>query len=34
MASAVAVALLVLMVGPMMVYSHFQARAEGGDDPK
>ncbi len=29
MASAVAVALLVLMVGPMMIYSHFQARAQG-----
>ena len=28
MASAVAVALLVLMVGPMMLYSHYQARAE------
>ena len=28
MASAVAVALMVLMVGPMMIYSHFQARAE------
>ena len=28
MASSVAVALLLLMVGPMMVYSHFQARAE------
>jgi putrescine transport system permease protein len=31
MASSVAVALLVLMVGPMMLYSHFQARAEGGE---
>ena len=29
MASSVAVALLVLMVVPMMVYSHYQARAEG-----
>ena len=29
MASAVSVALLVLMVVPMMVYSHYQARAEG-----
>ena len=29
MASAVAVALLLLMVVPMMVYSHYQARAEG-----
>lgn len=28
MASAVAVALLILMVGPMMVYSHFEARAQ------
>ena len=28
MASSVAVALLVLMVGPMMAYSHFQARTE------
>lgn len=28
MASAVAVALLVLMVGPMMAYSHFQAKSE------
>jgi putrescine transport system permease protein len=28
MASSVAVALLVLMVGPMMIYSHFQARAQ------
>ena len=34
MASAVAVALLVLMVGPMMIYSHYQARAEGTEDPK
>ncbi|MEO6298997.1 MAG: ABC transporter permease subunit [Paracoccaceae bacterium] len=38
MASSVAVALLILMVGPMMVYSHYQARAEkpaetGGDTP-
>ncbi|MEO8244242.1 MAG: ABC transporter permease, partial [bacterium] len=29
MASSVAVALLFLMVGPMMLYSHYQARAEG-----
>jgi hypothetical protein len=29
MASAVAVALLILMVIPTMVYSHYQARAEG-----
>ena len=29
MASAVAVVLLVLMVGPTMLYSHYQARAEG-----
>jgi len=29
MASAVAVALLALMVGPTMIYSHYQARAEG-----
>jgi putrescine transport system permease protein len=29
MASAVAVVLLVLMVGPTMVYSHYQAKAEG-----
>jgi putrescine transport system permease protein len=29
MASAVAVALLVLMVIPTMIYSHYQARAEG-----
>ncbi|MCW1920757.1 ABC transporter permease [Rhodobacter sp. KR11] len=29
MASAVAVALLALMVGPTMLYSHYQARAEG-----
>ena len=28
MASSVAVALLVLMVGPMMLYSHYQAKAE------
>ncbi|MGV8986867.1 MAG: ABC transporter permease [Cypionkella sp.] len=28
MASAVAVALLILMVGPMMIYSHFDARAQ------
>jgi putrescine transport system permease protein len=28
MASSVAVALLVLMVGPMMAYSHYQAKAE------
>ena len=29
MASSVAVVLLVLMVGPMMIYSHYQARAQG-----
>jgi len=29
MASAVAVALLVLMVLPTMAYSHYQSRAEG-----
>ena len=29
MASAVAVVLLVLMVVPTMLYSHFQARSEG-----
>ena len=29
MASAVAVVLLVLMIGPTMLYSHYQARAEG-----
>jgi len=29
MASAVAVALLALMVIPTMIYSHYQARAEG-----
>ena len=35
MASAIAVALLILMVGPSMLYSTFQARAEGrGGDPK
>jgi putrescine transport system permease protein len=28
MASAVAVALLILMVGPMMLYSRFEARAQ------
>jgi putrescine transport system permease protein len=32
MASTVAVALLVLMVGPMMVWSRYQARAEGAED--
>lgn len=34
MASAVAVALLVIMVGPTMLYSIFQARAEGRETPK
>lgn len=34
MASSVAVALLLLMVVPMMIYSHYQAKAEGGEDPK
>jgi putrescine transport system permease protein len=29
MASSVAVALLLLMVGPMMVYTHYQSKAEG-----
>ena len=29
MASAIAVVLLVLMVGPAMIYGHFQAKAEG-----
>jgi ABC-type molybdate transport system permease subunit len=29
MASAIAVVLLVLMVGPAMIYSHYQAKAEG-----
>lgn len=28
MASAVAVALLVIMVGPTMLYSHFQSKSE------
>jgi putrescine transport system permease protein len=28
MASAVAVALLILMVGPMMAYAHYQAKSE------
>jgi putrescine transport system permease protein len=32
MASSVAVALLFLMVGPLMLYSHFQARAEHRSD--
>ena len=30
MASTVAVALLVLLVFPIMAYSHFEARAQGG----
>ncbi len=34
MASSVAVALLFLMVGPMMIYSHYQARAEHREAPK
>jgi putrescine transport system permease protein len=34
MASSVAVALLVLMVGPMMIYSRYQARAEGAEAAK
>jgi putrescine transport system permease protein len=35
MASSVAVALLILMVGPTMLYSYFQAKAEGrGGEPK
>lgn len=33
MAAAVAVALLVLMVGPMMLYSHFEARAQAKETP-
>jgi putrescine transport system permease protein len=33
MAATVAVALLVLMVGPMMIYSRYQAIAEGEDKP-
>ncbi len=33
MASSLAVALLVLMVGPMMMYAHYQARAEKPADP-
>ena len=33
MASAVAVALLLLMVVPMMIYTHYQARAEAPADP-
>ena len=31
MASSVAVALLVLMVGPIMIYAHYQARAQGAE---
>jgi putrescine transport system permease protein len=31
MASTVAVALLVLMVGPMMIYSHFQSKSDGAE---
>ncbi len=34
MASAVAVALLVMLVLPMMVYSYFEARAQAGQDGK
>jgi putrescine transport system permease protein len=34
MASSIAVALLLLMVGPTMIYSHFQARAEGGGEAR
>jgi putrescine transport system permease protein len=34
MASCVAVALLILMVGPMMIYSHYQSRAEAREEPK
>ena len=34
MASTVAVALLVLMVGPMMAWSRYQARAEGMEEQK
>ena len=34
MASSVAVALLFLMVGPMMIYSQFQARAQLRETPE
>jgi putrescine transport system permease protein len=33
MAATVSVALLVLMVGPMMAYSHYQSIAEGEERP-
>ena len=33
MASAVSVALLILLVGPMMLYSRYESRAAGGDEP-
>ena len=32
MASSIAVALLLLMVGPTVIYSHFQAKAEHGEE--
>jgi putrescine transport system permease protein len=34
MASAVAVALLLLLVGPTMAYSYFEAKAQGGKDAR
>ena len=34
MAASVAIALLVLMVGPMMIYSHYQSKAEGSEGRK
>ena len=34
MASSVAVMLLLLMVGPMMIYTHFQSKAEGREELK
>jgi len=33
MAASVAIALLLLMVGPMMLYTHYQACAEAGEEP-
>ncbi|MDZ4392043.1 ABC transporter permease [Cypionkella sp.] len=32
MAASVAIVLLLLMVGPMMLYTHYQGRAEAGED--
>ena len=32
MAASVAIALLLLMVGPMMLYTHYQSKAEAGDE--